>query len=252
MPEIRIGTSGWIYSHWRGDFYPRNLPVQRWFEHYQQHFDTVEINNTFYRLPPATTFDGWRKQAHGTFLYAVKANRFLTHMKKLKDPAEPLDRLLTHARRLRRHLGPVLYQLPPRWLPDGERLESFFQALPKKLTHVMEFRDERSLTDELRDSLARWNVGLCIHDMLRPHPQWLTSRAAYLRFHGVGYGGSYRRDRLRRWADWILRTASAGHDVYAYFNNDIGGHAVRNALTLKELVLSANTASGKLPHRLRI
>ena len=236
MSEIRIGTSGWIYSHWRGDFYPRELPVNRWFEHYQSHFDTVEINNTFYRLPPASTFDSWRRQVRGNFLYAVKANRFLTHMKKLKDPAEPLERLFTHVRRLRKHLGPILYQLPPRWLPDGERLESFFRSLPKNLTHVMEFRDERCLTDDIRSLLARYSVGLCIHDILRPHPQWLTSSAAYLRFHGVGYGGTYRRDYLRRWADWIVRTSSAGHDVYAYFNNDIGGHAVRNALTLRELV----------------
>ena len=161
MSEIRIGTSGWIYSHWRGDFYPRELPVNRWFEHYQSHFDTVEINNTFYRLPPAGTFDSWRRQVHGNFLYAVKANRFLTHMKKLKDPAEPLERLFTHVRRLRKHLGPILYQLPPRWLPDGERLESFFRSLPKNLTHVMEFRDERCLTDDIRSLLARYNVGLC-------------------------------------------------------------------------------------------
>lgn len=236
MPEIRIGTSGWNYRHWSGDFYPRNLPVRCWFEHYRQFFDTVEINNTFYRLPPAETFDRWREQAPAGFVYAVKANRFLTHMKKLKEPAEPLDRLLTHARRLKKSLGPMLYQLPPRWLPEAERLAVFFRMLPPKITHVMEFRDERCLTAELRRVLEQYGVGLCIHDILRPHPKWVPARTAYLRFHGVGYGGSYRRDQLRRWADWIAETAAAGHDVFAYFNNDIGGHAVRNALTLKELL----------------
>src|SRR5581483_8843459 len=107
MPQIRIGTSGWIYRHWRGDFYPRNLPVRLWFEHYQRHFDTVEINNTFYRLPPAETFEAWRQQADDGFLYAVKASRFLTHMKKLQDPAEPLERLVSRAGRLKKHLGVV-------------------------------------------------------------------------------------------------------------------------------------------------
>lgn len=243
MPQIRIGTSGWIYPHWRGDFYPRQLPVPRWFEHYRQYFDTVEINNTFYRLPPVATFDGWHRQATDGFLYAVKANRFLTHMKKLKEPAEPLRRLLTHARRLKQFLGPVLYQLPPRWLPDTARLEAFFGALPRKLSHVLEFRDERCLTDEMRALMERYHVGLCIHDILRPHPRWITARTVYLRFHGVAYGGSYRRDHLRRWADWIVSTASAGHDVYAYFNNDVGGHAVRNAMTLKELVFAGSKAN---------
>lgn len=236
MAQIRIGTSGWIYNHWRGDFYPRELPIKAWFEHYRRHFDTVEINNTFYRLPTLATFDCWRRQAGEGFLYAVKASRFLTHMKKLKEPAEPLARLVRHARRLRKFLGPILYQLPPRWLPDVERLETFFQALPKKLTHVIEFRDERCLTDDLRRLLTRYGVGLCIHDLVRPHPRWITARMVYVRFHGVGYGGSYRRDHLRRWADWIAGASTVGHDIFVYFNNDIGGHAVRNALTLKELV----------------
>lgn len=236
MGQIRIGASGWIYSHWRGDFYPRELPVKDWFAHYRQYFDTVEINNTFYRLPPIATFDNWHRQATAGFLYAVKANRFLTHMKKLKDPAEPLDRLLTHARRLKEFLGPILYQLPPRWQPDMARLEEFFRALPADLMHVLEYRAHHWLTDDTRRLMQRHGVSLCIHDLVRPHPKWVTAKMTYLRFHGVGYGGSYRRDKLRRWADWILETATAGHDVFAYFNNDIGGHAVRNALTLKELI----------------
>src|SRR5688500_4965580 len=117
-PQYRIGCSGWIYKHWRGLFYPAKMPVRQWFEHYAREFDTVEINNTFYRLPEADVFDAWRLQAPKRFLYAVKASRFLTHQKKLKDPAEPLERLFSRARHLGPHLGPVLYQLPPNWRPD--------------------------------------------------------------------------------------------------------------------------------------
>lgn len=234
--QIRIGTSGWIYKHWRGIFYPTDLPSSRWFSHYARHFDTVEINNTFYRLPPAATFDAWQGQAPPGFLYAVKANRFLTHMKKLQGPLEPMQRLLSHVRRLGTLLGPILYQLPPHWRKDLLRLAEFFDVLPGNLTHVIEFRERSWLADDTRALLQARGVSLCIHDILPRHPRWVTGRSVYVRFHGVRYHGDYRRNRLRRWAEWISARAAEGHNVYAYFNNDIGGHAVTNALMLKELM----------------
>lgn len=236
--RFRIGTSGWNYQHWRGRFYPEELPASRWFEHYCREFDTVEVNNTFYQLPEEHTFDHWRRQAPPGFLYAVKANRFLTHLKKLKEPAEPLERFLDRCRRLKEHLGPILYQLPPHWKRNVERLDRFCALLPGDLMHVFEFRDPDWLAEETYAVLQRYRVCLCVHDLLPRHPRRVTGRAAYVRFHGAGerYGGGYRRDRLRRWASWMCEVAATGRAVYAYFNNDAEAHAVRNANTLRELV----------------
>ena len=142
--RVRVGTSGWIYKHWRGLFYPERLSARRWFAFYAERFDTVEINNTFYRLPAAGVFAEWRGQAPPGFLYAVKASRFLTHMKKLKDPEEPLETILGRARGLGPHLGPVLYQLPPHWGCDAARLEQFIVRLPRDLTHVFAARIARN------------------------------------------------------------------------------------------------------------
>src|SRR3954462_2428266 len=128
--QLRIGCSGWQYKHWRGDFYPHDLPQARWFDHYALTFDTVEINNSFYRLPEDTTFAKWRDQAPRRFLYAAKASRFLTHMKKLKDPEDPLDRFFDNVRELGPTLGAVLYQLPPNFGINLERLVAFLEAIP--------------------------------------------------------------------------------------------------------------------------
>jgi len=238
IDKFRIGTSGWNYDHWRGRFYPASLPTSRWFEHYCGVFDTVEINNTFYQLPEAKTFDHWREQAPAGFAYALKANRYLTHMKKLKDPAQPLRRFLGRARRLREHLGPILYQLPPGWKRNVQRLCEFCDALPSNLTHVFEFREPDWLADETFAVLEAHGACLCIHDLLDRHPRRVTGLTAYIRFHGSGqlYGGHYPRERLRRWADWICEAASHTRTVFAYFNNDADAAAVRDAITLRELV----------------
>jgi uncharacterized protein YecE (DUF72 family) len=233
-----VGTSGWNYRHWRGRFYPGELPVRGWFGHYSEVFDTVEVNNTFYRLPEAKTFEAWRDQAPSDFCYAVKANRFITHIKKLKDVKEPLSLFLERARRLGTHLGPILYQLPPHWGPDIRRLEAFCDALPGDLTHVVEFRERGWLSEEVYEVLEERMVSLCIHDLLKRHPRRLTGKVVYVRFHGAGakYGGSYSNERLRRWAGWLRRAAGEGRDVYVYFNNDADAHAVENATTLAELL----------------
>ena len=236
LGTLRVGCSGWQYKHWRGNFYADELPQSRWFQHYATVFDTVEINNSFYRLPEESTFAGWAEKAPRGFLYAVKASRFLTHMKKLKDPEEPVDRFFSRARALGRHLGPVLYQLPPGWKLDRARLEHFLQILPRDVPHVIEFREPSWYTDQVFELLQRHRVSLCLHDM----PGSATGRmrigpAVYVRFHGASgrYDGSYPASRLEDWADWLHEQRRRGTDVYAYFNNDVGGHAPRNALTLR-------------------
>jgi uncharacterized protein YecE (DUF72 family) len=236
--SVRVGTSGWIYRHWRGTFYPADLPAKRWFDFYSEHFDTVEVNYTFYRLPPAETFAAWRRQAPPGFLYAVKASRFLTHRKKLKDPAAPLQNLLTPARELGPHLGPVLYQLPPRWHCNVGRLREFIALLPRDLHHVFEFRDPSWYNPAVRELLAESGMSFCVHDLKGAAcPEWVTGPLVYVRFHGptaVAYAGGYTAGHLRRWAEKIERHREAGRDVFVYFNNDDRALAVANARQLQE------------------
>jgi uncharacterized protein YecE (DUF72 family) len=236
---LRVGCSGWQYKHWRGDFYPSEIPAARWFEHYAARFDTVEINNSFYRLPEAETFARWRERAPARFLFAVKASRFLTHMKKLKDPEEPVERLFTRMRHLGRRLGPVLYQLPPGFKLDFGRLEHFLHVLPRDVRHVLEFRDPSWYVDRVSELLARHGVARCLHDMQGS----ATGRErvgpfVYVRYHGASgtYSGGYPADRLARWAEWLQAERESGVDVFAYFNNDVGGHAPRDAVTLRRLL----------------
>jgi uncharacterized protein YecE (DUF72 family) len=246
---VRIGCSGWQYRHWRGDFYPAELPQARWFDHYATKFDTVEINNSFYRLPEAETFARWGEQAPRRFLFAVKASRFLTHMKKLKDPEDPLDRFFTNARELGGKLGPVLYQLPPRWALDLERFEHFLQALARqssalrkagftrRVRHAIEFRDPSWYDERVYAAMRRHRVALCLHDMPGSASGTVsTAPFVYVRFHGERYGGRYQDRHLDQWADWLAGQVSAGIDVYAYFNNDVGGHAPRDAARLRERI----------------
>ncbi|QKT03572.1 DUF72 domain-containing protein [Ectothiorhodospiraceae bacterium 2226] len=240
MAVVRIGTSGYQYDHWRGVFYPQDVPKRGWFAHYAQHFDTVEINNTFYRLPEAETFDAWRSQAPPGFCYAVKFSRYGTHMKRLKDPQEPIQRFIGRARHLRSSLGPILVQLPPRWGLNLTRLEGFLQALPPGQRWVLELRDARWLTDDVYALLARHRVALCIHDMLEDHPWRLTAPFVYLRFHGrATHDGNYSSQYLSAQARRIAALRADGHDVYAYFNNDLYGYAVANARDLKRYVARA-------------
>jgi uncharacterized protein YecE (DUF72 family) len=239
--SIRIGCSGWQYRHWRGTFYPPALPEARWFAHYALHFDTVEINNTFYRLPEPATFARWKEQAPRHFLYAVKASRFLTHMKKLKDPRDPVVRFFASARHLGPHLGPILYQLPPRWPLNLERLEDFLRVLRRVWphpVHAIEFREPSWHDDRVYALLNRYNVALCLHDMKGSATGRLTvGPFVYVRFHGVErYAGAYDDHSLDDWSDWLTARAAGGLDVYAYFNNDVGGHAPRDALRLRQRV----------------
>ncbi len=234
-----IGTSGWVYRHWREVFYPPDLPQSRWYAHYARHFDTVEINYSFYRLPSETAFDRWQAQAPPGFIYALKANRYLTHVKRLKNAAEALERFLTRARRLKDALGPILWQLPPKWRVDPARLETFAAGLPLDLIHAFEFRDPRWFVPSVREILVRFGLSFCIFDMPDlPCPSWVTSDVVYLRFHGAGmvYAGRYGQAGLLVWVDRVRQWLVEGRTVYAYFNNDAFGHAVEDARTLRDLV----------------
>jgi uncharacterized protein YecE (DUF72 family) len=237
--KVRIGTSGYQYKHWKGLFYPTDIAQKQWFTHYAKHFDTVEINNTFYGLPAPETFDAWRKQAPPGFLYVIKFSRYGSHLKRLKDPRATLRVFLERAERLRDLLGPILVQLPPNWRVDVPRLAEFLDAAPLSLRWAVEFRDPSWLCEEIFTLLESHNSALCIHDMIKDHPRRITADWTYLRFHGRNYSGSYAPEQLQAEAKWIDRQVAAAKDVYAYFNNDLHGHAVTNAADLRRYVHGA-------------
>jgi uncharacterized protein YecE (DUF72 family) len=249
MPAIRVGCSGWNYKHWRGPFYPPGVPVRAWFEHYAATFDTVEINNTFYRLPEPETFAAWRDRAPDGFLYAIKASRFLTHLKRLREPEEPVARMFEHARELGDHFGPILYQLPGQFHRDLERLEGLLAILPRTLgeaggtprdhvfQHAIEFRHPSWYVDDTFALLDAYGVAMCIHDkagsaILEP----LAGPFVYVRFHGPTgtYFGRYEPRRIDDWAARLAEQSREGRDLYAYFNNDPEGMAVFNAQELRD------------------
>lgn len=241
MTQFYVGTSGWSYPHWRIAFYPPRLPQPQWLNYYGEHFSTVEINNTFYRLPKEDSFKTWHVNSPHAFRFSVKVSRFITHIKKLKDTAEPLATFFDRVKYLEEKLGPLLYQLPPGMHRNESRLESFLKLLPKKRQHVIEFRHESWLDERVFDILRRYNIGLCVFDM--PDltcPLIATADFAYIRFHGAGelYSSCYTDKQLERWAKRISELAKTVKEVYAYFNNDIEGFAVQNAKKLKEQLIN--------------
>jgi len=245
--RIYIGCSGWSYRHWRERFYPATLPATRWFAHYAHVFDTVELNNSFYHLPSAAAVERWRAQAPAAFIFAVKASRYLTHMRKLKDAEAGVHQFIERIRGLGPHLGPVLYQLPPRWHCDVQRLETFLRLLPRDLQHVFEFREPSWICDAVFAVLERHRAALCVHDMPGSNvPRRAVGPIAYVRFHGAGarYGGGYPDALLADWAQWLRRQAAGRRPAFVYFNNDIDAHAVADAQRLREL-LQAQVPAGE-------
>jgi uncharacterized protein YecE (DUF72 family) len=236
---VLVGCSGWQYEHWRGRFYPRDLPTERWLEFYADAFDTVELNSSFYRLPDAEQFDGWRERLPSGFIMAVKASRYLTHNKRLRDADEPLHRLWSRAERLGDRLGPMLYQLPPHWHRNLERLAAFVARLPSGRRHAIEFRDPSWYDPTVFRLLETGGVALSLHDMPgSASPVSPIGPFVYVRFHGAGarYGGAYTPQRLTAWAERLAGWAEEGLMGYAYFNNDREGHAVRDAQRLREFL----------------
>jgi uncharacterized protein YecE (DUF72 family) len=246
MPAtIHIGTSGWHYKHWLGNFYPAKLPTSKMFEWYARHFHTVELNNSFYRLPNEEALLRWRALAPRGFTFAVKASRFITHMKKLKDPRPSIQKFFEHALLLDHKLGPILFQLPPNFPMNRERLEEFLEVVPRGPRYVFEFRDESWYSHGIYQVLRRHNAALCIHDWRAlQRPPEITANFTYVRMHGPSgsYQGSYEDAQLLRWAHRIEAWRSELAAVYFYFNNDQGGFAVKNAMQLQELVGSPAAA----------
>ncbi|MGI5291829.1 DUF72 domain-containing protein [Nonomuraea polychroma] len=226
-----VGTSGWQYKDWRGVLYPQGLPQRLWLEAYAREFPTVESNNAFYRLPRPETFAAWRERTPDGFVMAVKASRYLTHIKRLDEPEEPVQRLMGAAAALKEKLGPILLQLPPTLRAEPGRLDRCLACFPRDVRVAVEPRHTSWWTDEVRDVMSAHGAALCWADRLgRPqNPLWRTADWGYVRMHqGRGRGGvEYGETSLRTWAG---RVREAGwEDVYVYFNNDLGGAAVRNA-----------------------
>ena len=236
---IRIGTSGWAYGHWQGAFYPEDLPGERRLPFYARHFDTVEINNSFYHLPAEDTLRRWRQAVPDEFVFAVKASRYITHMKKLKDPADSTRRFRARLDALGDQLGPILFQLPPTWGFDAGRLAGLLETLGKGRRYALEFRDHSWHRPEALEILADHGAAFCIFDLDGfTSPKEVTADFTYLRLHGPdgAYEGSYSDSALAGWAGALSSWAGQGVDVFCYFDNDDQGHAPRNALRLKEML----------------
>jgi uncharacterized protein YecE (DUF72 family) len=229
-----VGTSGWQYKDWKGRLYPSELPQKAWLEHYAAHFDTVELNNAFYRLPERDTFAAWRRRTPDGFVMAVKASRYLTHIKRLKDPEEPVERLMGRAEALGDRLGPVLLQLPPTLKAEPALLDRTLRCFPAGVRVAVEPRHETWWTDEVRGILERHGATLCWADRRsRPiTPLWRTAGWAYLRLHEgrATPWPHYGRDALRAWARRLADTWADEEDAFVYFNNDPGGWAVADAV----------------------
>lgn len=234
-PVLRVGTSGWQYRHFRGVLYGPDDPQRAWLEAYARAFPAVEANGTFYRLPERSTFEGWHDRTPHGFRFALKASRYLTHVRRLRDPDEPVARLLERAEPLGDRLGPILLQLPPDLRAEPERLASTLDAFPTGVQVAVEPRHESWWSDEVRSLLEERGAALCLADRgSRPiTPLWRTTDWGYVRFH-VGAASPephYGRTALHHWVDRIAERWSSGEEVWAFFNNDPGGWAVRDART---------------------
>jgi len=260
MKKVFIGTSGFSYPHWRGVFYPENLSQKNWFLYYTKHFDTVELNVSFYRLPKKEVFEGWRKKAGEEFVFAVKGWRMISHIKKLKNCQGEVERFFEATNGLKSQMSNVkpqnqilnlksenvkskdiiLWQLPPSLKLDGERLKNFLAILPKNWRYAFEFRHPSWGRKETWEVLRKYRAAVVFQDF----PQWpifeeITADFVYLRFHGKEslYSSCYTKKELAEWAEKIKNWQKKGLDVYAYFNNDAMGYAVENA---KEVILNVN------------
>lgn len=252
MP-IWIGTSGWQYRHWRGGLYPVGVPTARWFDRYAESFDTVELNVTFYRQPAPSVFESWARRAPDGFLFAVKASRFLTHILRLREPQDSVDRLLEGASRLGKHLGPVLIQLPPDMPIEVERLAETLDAFPKDVRIAVEPRHRSWFVEPVLEVLRRRDAALCWahrYRALNPtDPAWATASWGYVRFHHgtASPRGCYGERSLASWLEHVRGAWRPEQDVFAYWNNDFRGCAPRDAGTFARLALDAGVPVTRAP-----
>ncbi len=244
MARVFIGTSGWTYSNWRGSFYPEDLPSARWLTYYAEHFDTAEVNYSFYHLPRETTYANWYDRTPPDFVFALKASRFITHIKRLDGVEESWKSLVERALTLKEKLGPILLQFPPTFHATPENIERLgvflrYAAGAGKPRIALEFRHQSCFETPALDLMRRYQAALVIaHSTRYPMPEVIaTAPFAYFRFHGPDemFASSYSDNALRKWSWHMKAFLEDGADVYAYFNNDVGGYAVGNARTLARM-----------------
>jgi uncharacterized protein YecE (DUF72 family) len=244
---IYVGTSGWQYRDWKDHFYPKGLPQRDWLTAYASAFPTVEVNNSFYQLPKEETFDRWAESTPDGFLFAVKASRYITHIRRLREATDPVELFWSRATHLRTKLGPVLFQLPPNFKPDPDLLESFLRALPKHLRAAFEFRDESWRRDDVLELLDGAGAAWVLAD--RPGwrvPEIVTGGWSYIRFHqGRLLHPGYASSKLRRWADRIASTDAK--DTFVFFNNDQRAAAPRDAAILTRMLSDRGQALASAP-----
>jgi len=235
--DVRIGCSGWSYPHWRKRFYPEKMPARKHFAFYAQHFNTVELNNSFYRQPPRERFGAWREQAPPGFVFAVKGSRYVTHIKRLAVEKKSIDLVVDAALGLGEKLGPILFQLQATFHVDLERLERFIGMLPTEVRFTLEFRHDSWLVPAVFELLRSHRIALCIPDHPKmPRALEPTSDFTYIRMHLPPNGLGYGKHALQPWADRVVAWHHDGLDVFVYFNNDMEGHAIKDAKTLISLV----------------
>jgi uncharacterized protein YecE (DUF72 family) len=248
---LRIGTSGWQYRHWKGRFYPPDVPSRRWLEHYADRFATVEVNNTFYRVPPRDTFVKWAARLPDDFVVTVKASRYLTHIRRLLDPKEPVTRLLDCAEGLGARLGPVLVQLPPGLTAEPDRLDETLHYFAGRARVAVEPRHPSWWIDDVRRVLEKHNAALCLADRgsRLVTPDWATSDWGYVRFHAgrAQPPSCYGRAALARWVERIGKLWPRDSETFVYFNNDGHGCAVRDAVVLARLATDLGFDTTRVP-----
>ena len=235
---IHIGTSGWSYAHWKENFYPKGVKEKEWLQFFSSVFQTVEINSTFYHTPRVSTIQNWVAHVPEDFLFSIKASRYITHRKRLHDPAETLPFFFGNIKNFGKKAGPILFQLPPSLKMDRERLIEFLKHMEKDYRYVFEFRDDSWFVDEIDQLLSEKNIALCLSDLHgKPSPEVFTANFTYMRLHGPknAYEGSYGPTRLKKMGKkmetWAKKIA-----VYCYFDNDEKGYAVQDAKALKNLI----------------
>ena len=237
---VHIGTCGWHYDHWKGSFYPDAISTEEMLPYYTAHFHSVEVNNSFYQLPKKATLEHWKKTVPQNFIFAIKGSRYITHMKKLKDPVQSVPPLLEIAGVMEEKMGPILFQLPPRWRINLERLESFLQFLSRDFRYAFEFRDPSWFNDGTYEMLAKKEAAFCIYHLAgRLSPKEVTTDFVYVRLHGPegAYQGQYDGRTLSGWAGAFSTWHSQGKEVFCYFDNDEAGYAVQDALRLQKMLL---------------
>jgi uncharacterized protein YecE (DUF72 family) len=238
VKNVFIGTSGWSYNHWKENFYPKNLKNNKWLSYYSSAFSTVEVNTTFYHLPKNTTILNWFAQVPDHFLFSIKASRYITHQKRLLDCEESLDIFFNSIKDLKSKVGPILFQLPPSFKINKDRLIDFIDCLKDDYRYVFEFRHNSWFVDEIYDLLSKKGIGLCITDLNGAlSPEKITSDFVYIRLHGPkqSYKGSYSQVKLKSWKKKIQRW-SAKNSVYCYFDNEEKGYAIQDAQSLQKLL----------------